>query len=57
MADYALTNRNSPGTSSKPVQVDCTIIDIPRGATMVIGSRVMVADQDGLDMMLDLSNY
>ena len=43
--------------SSEPVQVDCTVIEIPRGATMVIGSRVMVADQDGLDMMLDLSNY
>ena len=43
--------------SSEPVQIDCTVIEIPRGATMVIGSRVMVAEQDGLDMMLDLSNY
>ena len=42
--------------SSMPVQIDCTVIEIPRGATMVIGSRVMVADQDGLAMMLDLSN-
>ena len=28
--------------SSMPVQIDCTVIEIPRGATIVIGSRVMV---------------
>ena len=43
--------------SSEPVQIGCTVIKIPRGAIMVIVSRAMAADKDGLDMMLDLSNY
>ena len=45
--------------SADPVQIDCTVtvIDIPRGASLIVGSRAMIADDEGLDMLPDMANF
>ena len=34
-----------------PVRIDCTVIDIPRGATLITGSRAMIADGEDMDII------
>ena len=36
---------------------DCTIVDIPRRASLIVGSRAMIADDEGLGVLPDMTNF
>ena len=39
------------------VPIDCTVIEIPRDVMLIVGSRMMRSDADGMDIAVDLPNF